>query len=67
MNYMVFYNSTQRLCMKRGWAFEAHHCPTTPNVILKTKLQIYTEPSHVLYILLAAGCLPLLFRFYDSE
>ena len=48
----------QRLCMKRGWAFEARHCPTTPNVIWKTKLQIYTEPSHVLYILLAAGRVP---------
>src|SRR5688572_19838807 len=26
--------------------FEARHCPPTPNVIWKLKLQIYTEPRH---------------------
>ena len=26
-------HARQRLCMKRGWAFEARHCPTAPNVI----------------------------------
>ena len=30
---IILFYGLQRLCMKRGWAFEAHHCPTIPNVI----------------------------------
>jgi len=32
----TWFDHRYRLCMKRGWAFEAHHCPMTPNVIWKT-------------------------------
>ena len=35
-----------------AWAFEARHCPTLPNEIKKTKLQIYTEPQAGINILL---------------
>jgi hypothetical protein len=41
-----------------AWAFEARHCPTLPNEIKKTKLQIYTEPQAGINILLWAGMLP---------
>ena len=36
-----------------AWVFEARHCPTLPNEIKKTKLQIYTEPQAGINILLA--------------
>ena len=42
------------LVHKQWREFEAPNCPTIPNVIWKTKLQIYTEPRHWLCILLAA-------------
>jgi len=28
-----------------AWDFEARHCPTLPNEIKKTKLQIYASPQ----------------------
>jgi hypothetical protein len=37
-----------------AWVFEARHCPTLPNEIKKTKLQIYTSPQAGINILLAA-------------
>ena len=43
---------TQRLCMKRGWVFEAASCPTWRNVIWKLNYKITLNPSHVLYTLL---------------
>ena len=45
-----------------AWAFEARHCPTLPNEIKKTKLQIYTEPQAGINILL--GVVLHLFVFF---
>ena len=50
-NWMKF--KTHTFVHKQWRVFEARHCPTTPNVFWKTKLQIYTEPRHWLCILLA--------------
>jgi len=36
-----------------AWVFEARHCPTLPNEIKKTKLQICTEPQAGINILCA--------------
>jgi len=36
-----------------AWVFEVRHCPTLPNEIKKTKLQIYTEPQAGINILCA--------------
>ena len=57
----------QRECIssggfRRAWKWSAakcqarptRHCPTTPNVVWKLKLQIYTEPRHWLCTLLPA-------------
>jgi hypothetical protein len=38
-----------------AWVFEARNCPTLPNEIKKTKLQIYTSPQAGINILLGAG------------
>ena len=38
-----------------AWVFEVRHCPTLPNEIKKTKLQIDTEPQAGINILLGAG------------
>jgi len=45
-------NEPQRLCMKRGWVYEAASCPTRPNEIKKTKLQIYaaTQPCFIHFV-----------------
>jgi hypothetical protein len=40
------------------WVFEVRHCPTLPNEIKKTKLQIYTSPQAGINILLAAVASP---------
>jgi hypothetical protein len=40
-----------------AWAFEARHCPSLPNEIKKTKLQIYTEPQAGINILLGVRAL----------
>ncbi len=39
-----------------AWVFEARLCPTLPNEIKKTKLQIYTSPQAGINILLAVRC-----------
>ena len=39
--------------MKRGWAFEARHCPNLPNEIKKTKRKIKITPQHEINIVLA--------------
>ena len=41
-----------------AWVFEARHCPTLPNEIKKTKLQIYNEPQAGINILLWPVGLP---------
>jgi hypothetical protein len=46
-----------------AWVFEARHCPSLPNEIKKTKLQIYTSPQAGINILLAVvGLLLTLFK-----
>jgi len=42
-----------------AWVFEARLCPTLPNEIKKTKLQLYTSPQAGINILLAAVGLSL--------
>jgi len=41
-------------------ASEAARCPTKPNVISKLNYKFTLYPSHVLYILLAAGAFTVL-------
>ena len=46
-----------------AWVFEAHHYPTLPNEIKKTKLQIYTSPQAGINILLAVRAFHLISNF----
>ena len=46
-----------------AWVFEAHHCPTLPNEIKKTKLQTYTSPQADTNIL----CVPSMAQLLSSR
>ena len=46
---------THNVYVYDGLGFEARHCPTLPNEIKKTKLQIYTSPQAGTNILLCAA------------